>query len=411
MPSNVANQTFNPEAASEFWTLQNQALMRLQLYAIGKTHKILGDFLKVAKAAVNDSSADGSFGAMALLKAKSAIDGHWHTAFTEWTKLFEGLRRDAASLPFGVGKYLHAEWLGTVDVRKWAERKSTAKDRGNAAADAVFQPQLQAILDAAAQRVYKDKLLLSGRIWNLGEESRTGIQQVLFNALAEGKSAWDTARELEPFLGAGQDCPRWTRQRLYGLTKAEIAKGDRTGLISGDACAGQGIAYKALRVARTEIQAVHNMATEAMLSRMPWALKQRMTLSPSHPEKDVCDEFIAQSEDGQGAYPIGSGLLPVHPHCLCYWTSIDMPRDAFVGKLRGWMRSEEAWPEMDAYSKDMGEVFEPKVGALYVAAGLVGAVARAATALVTTTEVTPSIVGALDDWITGSEATIDGRFE
>lgn len=216
----------------------------------------------------------------------------------------------------------------------------------------VFDPQLEALLQQAAQRQYGG-YNLSQRLWKLSRRSESGIKQVVYNGIANGDSAYRIAQSLEKFLGFGADCPRWTSTRL-SLTKGDIAGGRRSGLYSGQACRGQGVAYNALRLGRNEIQIAHAMTTDYLMAQAPFITEEQIVLSPSHPVDDECDQVIANGRDGAGIYPKGTIDLPLHVHCLCFKVAVLMPQPVFDQRMKGWLNGREMWPEMDAYKKLMG---------------------------------------------------------
>lgn len=219
--------------------------------------------------------------------------------------------------------------------------------------DDVFGPQLRILLDVAEQYLYGDSLVLSARIWKIDRDARDGMNMVLLNGIQSGDSAWNVAKQLEQFLGAGQDCPRWTSTRLYGQTKKQIASGD-VGLLRDDACDGSGVSYNALRLARTEIQKIHNLATDRMMAQQPWVEEEQVHLSAAHPESDVCDDVTGGGRDGQGIYEKGEIELPLHPNCLCFKTAVLMSEKDFTSKLNAWLSDANAWPEMNRYASDLG---------------------------------------------------------
>jgi hypothetical protein len=141
---------------------------------------------------------------------------------------------------------------------------------------------------------------------------------------------------------------------LYRLTKKDIAAGDGRGLVSGGDCAGQGVAYNALRLARTEIQAVHHMADDAVRQATPWIKKEQIVLSHSHPKPDICDDVVQAGEGGQGIYPVGTIRLPLHPNCLCFKVSVQISEEEFGDKLADWVSGGQ-WPEMDQYGALIGQ--------------------------------------------------------
>ena len=141
-----------------------------------------------------------------------------------------------------------------------------------------------------------------------------GISQTLAAGVSQGSSAWQMAGALEKYLGAGRGCPRWTSARLR-LSKAAIAGGDLTGLLSGADCAAKGVAYNALRLARNELQVIHGISTDAAMAKMPWLFKEQISLSFGHAEEDECDQVVRGGENGAGIYPKGTITLPIHVHC------------------------------------------------------------------------------------------------
>lgn len=310
------------------------ALMRLQLWTTGETHRILAGFSRAAGDIIRRFE---SFDTTAMYQAQKAILREWDKAFVEtWLPTFKTLRREATSLPFGA--------LAVMHERLAAGRRETVES----IAPPVLDTQLAAIIQAANQRIYADGLTLSSRVWRLDKEAREGIQQTLMDGLVNQRSAWQIAKNLEQFLGANQDCPRWTSTRLNKLTKKDIASGDRRGLITGSACDGQGVAYKALRLARTEIQAVHGLATDQVMAAQPWVQAEQVMLSPGHPKSDICDDAA-----GLGPQPVGTTRLPLHPNCLCYKVAVMQPEEAFIERLHSWTAGG-ADPGMDTYSAFIG---------------------------------------------------------
>jgi len=377
------------------WQAQQAALMRLQLYLVMGTHTGLRGLVDLSRAALEEGQEAGDKGqeargkgqglewdALGTMLAVEGVTKAWTGWFGGWRRLFEGLRREGAALPFGTLGVLHREAFTNRRVSE------TVDDGGSGIGDwglgrleeatreplpVVFDPQLKAVLDGAASRVYGDGFNLSQRIWQLDQVSLTEIRRLVYEGVASGDSAWRIAQRLEGFLGAGAGCPRWARSRLYQLTKGEIASGDRTGLYTGEECDGQGVAYNALRLARNEIQIAHHAATDYVMSRIPWIEQERVLLSPAHPEPDVCDDVVGGGERGDGVYAKGEIGLPLHPQCLCYKQAVLMPPDEFADRLRDWMQGGY-WDEMDQYTGMVGADRET-VGEPSLLMGLAGRLA------------------------------------
>jgi hypothetical protein len=338
------------------------ALLRIHLALIGATHQgllALGESLRAILA--RNADEKGMLDTVGYFSAQQAIRREAEAFFVRWVTLFQALRWQAATLPIG-GLAVQHEWARGISSKFkvesskfWRGRVLLEQKEGGPDFDAVFRPQLEAVMTAANQRIYKDGIPLSARIWNLQEQSLQGIQQALAQGVADGNSAWNIAKLLQEYLGAGADCPRWTSTRLYKRTKQDIASGDRTGLYSGAACAGQGVAYNALRLARNEIQVAHGMATDSIFAKLPWVEKEAINLSPSHPDIGCeCEDVVVNGEDGTNVYPKGEISLPIHVHCLCYKTAVLMDDALFVEKLRGWTSGAQPWDALDEYAGYLG---------------------------------------------------------
>lgn len=324
-----------------------RAIVRLHLYFTGRTHEMMLEFsdkagAKILKAGGKDGVLNGTAG----LTLQGELLDLWEKTFQAWSEEFEKVRREAASIPFGVLAVFHDRLVvsNLEESRKLTE----------AVEDGVFSPQLEILLHSASEHLYGDSLNLSQRIWRMDRDAQDGITTVLLNGISNGTSAFDLAAQLEQYLGANADCPRWTSTRLYSRTKSQIATGDTTGLLSGKDCDGRGVSYNALRLARTEIQKAHALATDRILMSQPWVEKEKINLSAAHPETDICDDIARGGEKGEGVYDVGSIELPLHPNCLCYKTAVLMDEQEFTSRLRGWMTGQESWSEMDEYEELIG---------------------------------------------------------
>ena len=325
-----------------------KAVVRLHLFFTGRTHELFLGFSDKAQAIIlREAGADGLLDGVEGYRAQSAIAKAWGDTFTKWSDELQKARVEAGSIPFGVMAVFH-ERLVIPEVENQLQERVT---------DGVFSPQLEVLLNSSSNYLYGDSLNLSQRIWRIDRDARAGMNSVLMNGIANGSSAWDIASQLEQYLGANGDCPRWTSTRLYQKTKGQIASGDTGGLLTGNACDGRGVSYNALRLARTEIQKMHSLATDKVMAAQPWVEKEKIRLSAAHPEEDICDETVSGGEDGQGVYPVGEIELPLHPNCLCYKTAVLMDQKAFTDQLRGWMDGSQDWSAMDDYADMLnGEV-------------------------------------------------------
>lgn len=341
---------------------EQTALMRLQMFLTGETHRILSEMAaKITQRLLKAGEGEPIDAALAFqIQGDAALI--WRETMTQsWLPLMQALRREAASLAFGGLAVQINSVLG--QVRKITTETQIPRRTRNksfhfeeAVVDGIFSPQLNLLIQALNQRIYMDGLTLSSRIWKFDQESQEGIRRVIMQGVQDGSSAWDVAKKLEKYLGANSDCPRWTATRLYRLTKTDIALGNKTGLVRSEDCAGQGVAYNALRMARNEIQAIHHMANDAQMAEIPWIEKEQIVLSAAHPPLGCdCETVVAGGEGGQGIYPKGTITLPLHVGCLCFKLGLQPERKEFTSRLRAWMRQEESWPGMNEFASRYGD--------------------------------------------------------
>lgn len=335
-----------------------KASLRLQVYFTGRTHELFLEFGKQAAAVFlkygdDEGKLDGTRG----FRAQSDLLKEWGDTFKIWQDEFLQARIEAASLPYGAMAVRHERvLLSAISGQLQAESRNLNADSlalAERIEDGVFKPQIDVLLNVAAEHLYGDGINLNARIWQVDGAGRDAINQVIMQGVADGDSAWNLAKKLQQFLGAGEGCPRWTSTRLYGRTATDRAAGDTTGLLSGDACNGTGISYKALRLARTEIQKAHALATDKLLAAQPWVQMEKCNLSAAHPEPDECDDIAQGGEKSDGVYEVGTIEYPLHPNCFCFKTAVLMDEKAFTSQLNGWLNGE-SWQAMDDYKTMIG---------------------------------------------------------
>ena len=356
-----------------YW--QQMALVRLHLWVTGETHRLLIAFLDKLRPELDRAAdSDGNLAILSGPALQMAATDYWATFVADWLEMVQAARRHAAWIPFGQLSRLHLHYLEALNgltERRIHEAgpsigigypdepglpdvvKSFVFDRAPFILAAV-QARIDGLLFDAAAIKYSDGKKFSDRVWNLQNGGLNGMLGILGLAAAEGQSAWDTAKQLEEHLGIGADCPRWTKTRLYMLTKTDIALGDTTGLIRKP-CDTRGVAYDALRLARNEIQIVHHIATDRAFAQMPWVEMEQIILSPSHPPIGCeCEDVVVGGENSDGVYDKGQIVLPIHIQCLCFKVAILMDEDEFVQRMRGWMTGTAPWAEMDTYAEFLG---------------------------------------------------------
>lgn len=327
---------------------QNRALMRLLLRVQGESHRLLRSFHDDAVIIINQAvDAEGLVDGVALVQRIPALEVAFRATMSQWKALFEKAREQAASIPFGGLVVAHNYYFKSFDESRLEERVIDSQDVDTVVR--LWQGRRDRALAAAAQRIGGDGLQLSQRIWRLEDDGLQRIRSTLTMAMAERTSARDLAKLLEPVLGAGEGCPRWSMHRLYGMTAGERATSSK-GLFSGNECSGQGVAYNALRLARTELQYAHHAMASEIYANSPWVEGKHVRLSPAHPKIDICDSYASG-----GPYESGDQILPLHPNCMCYYEAALMPIDDFRKQVWGWVAGENGF--LDGYRDWSG--FDP----------------------------------------------------
>lgn len=343
--------------------LQHVALMRLTLRVMGETHRILGDLQQWLAGEVRGRAADdGAVGVAELAGLSNQMESRWRQAMQEWRRLFEAALVQAGSLPFGALVVQHNHFMGLVQplpastssaigegaFGRWGE---LVEDFSPAEVGTIinrWQDRRARALQAASERTMPDRLTLSQRVWRLENGGLQQIQGTLAGAYAERTNAYDLAARLEAQLGANQDLPRWTSTRLYRMTPTDRMNDER-GLLRGEENRGRGIAYNALRLARTEIQYANVYNHIEIARHTPWTTGKKVRLSPQHPVSDVCDGLA----EG-GPYAVQDVIIPAHPNCLCYEEYVVMEDKLFAQQVRGWLDGSNTF--LDDYQGWLGSI-------------------------------------------------------
>ena len=146
----------------------------------------------------------------------------------------------------------------------------------------------QTVLADYASRVDVEGLKISPDIWANNQTAL--IENQVMSAIVRGQSAISLAQNLEKFV------------------------------LGGSIGMGHSIAYKTMRLARTEINTAYHESRRLSAMASPVVQGMVWKLSNRHPKWDVCDLLAEQDlyGMGQGVYP--SAQLPPkpHPNCICY---------------------------------------------------------------------------------------------
>ena len=272
------------------------------LRTVEKTSKQMAGVYRQAYqdlAAKAGKQASGSLTQRWQQSMSESLNERMHQLNGEATAVISTSMQSAGQLP---GKAT-ADWLDMVISR------AGAKGAGDAYRSVLTRTSDEAMRQVLSGAAYLDSKALSKRIWKTTKRARDGINAVLQQGIAQKKSAYELAKDLEKFVkrNARQDYD-WTKvypDIPYWLQPISVEKHAQT-------------------LARTSINHAFYLAMVAAAEQNPFATCIHWQLSPQHYERqtlpngaDVCDEYAYHDEGlGLGNFPINAVPMP-HPNCLC----------------------------------------------------------------------------------------------
>ena len=175
---------------------------------------------------------------------------------------------------------------------------------------------VQAVIDAAATItipgdalafvrgfVANDGLQLSDRVWRIDQHARELVASRIQQAVIQGRSASEAARE---FIARGLAVPAELRAKIGDAAADQLAAQAGAALLKGPGAPLE----NAKRLFRTEINRAHGEAYMKAGEGTPGFAGWRYLLSPAHPEPDICDLLSSQN-----LYGLGSGVYPDRARC------------------------------------------------------------------------------------------------
>lgn len=177
--------------------------------------------------------------------------------------------------------------------------------------------------------VYETGWSLSNRIWGIQEKTMMDIHKVVANGIAQNKSVYDIAKDLEKYVDP-KSLKSWNWTKVYPGTSKKID-------------------YNAQRLARTLTQHAFQQATERTNNPNPFVEGYEWRSALIH------GRTCKQCEERNGTiYP--KGEVPMdHPQGLCtILPVVKQPLIEVSNRLADWVNSPEGtYPDIDAYYKWM----------------------------------------------------------
>lgn len=233
--------------------------------------------------------------------------------------------RGAAGSAAGLPVEAQASWLDTVLGRTGHSARA-----GGAFRSVLTRTPDEALKQVVTGQAYLDGKSLSKRIWSATGRLQGGIQDVIAQGIAQKKSAYQLAKDLEAYVNPKAREPMdWLK--VYPDISFPVH-----------------IDYNAQRLARSSINQAYAIANREAALLNPFVDCIHWALSPSHYERqvlpfgaDICDEYATHNEGlGIGNWPVKLVPLP-HAMCLCYqYAVVEKTTEACAKELRAWLDGE-----------------------------------------------------------------------
>lgn len=189
------------------------------------------------------------------------------------------------------------------------------------------------VTSVATGQIYEGPWSLSGAIWADVQTQQRDIQTIIARGIAENKSAFDIAKDLEKYVDPSAAKP-WDWSKVYPGVRRQID-------------------YSAQRLARTMVSHAYQQAFVRTTQKNPFVTKYKWEASNSD---RVCE--LCQERDGK---LFSKDDLPLdHPNGMCTYTAvIEDSMDQIADRLADWANGAED-PELDTWAKDMyGDQYKP----------------------------------------------------
>ena len=174
----------------------------------------------------------------------------------------------------------------------------------------------------ATGKLYGGNWSLSKAIWRSTRKAQKDIHTIIAEGIAQNKSAYDIAKDLEKYVNPGARKP-WNWSRVYPGTSRKID-------------------YNAQRLARTMVSHAYQLSFIRTTQKNPFVTKYRWMGSNSHRICPICAErdgkFFEKDE------------LPLdHPNGMCTFEAVmDGSMTDMADRVADWALGKPD-PELDAY--------------------------------------------------------------
>lgn len=177
-------------------------------------------------------------------------------------------------------------------------------------------------------KLYSGNWSLSKALWSTTQKTQKDIQIVIAQGIAQNKSAYDIAKDLEKYVdpSARKD---WDWSKVYPGTAKKVD-------------------YSAQRLARTMVSHAYQQAFVRTTQNNPFVTKYKWVSSGG---ARVCE--ICAARDGQ--YYAKTDLPLDHPNGMCTFIAvIDSSMESIADRIADWASGSKD-PELDAFASILKE--------------------------------------------------------
>lgn len=220
----------------------------------------------------------------------------------------------------------------------WLKEFGFSEDGLNAAFSYIPNDVVQRLVTG---QIYQGGWNLSQRIWSDNQQTQKDIYQIMARGLAEQKSVYEIAKDLESYVKPSAKLP-WNPVLAMRNTK--------TGEIEYKRIYKKQVDYNAQRLARTLAQHSYQQSFIATTQKNPFITSYRWHSNGSR----VCELCMARH-----LKVFKKDELPMdHPNGMCTMEPIVV--DDMVDQLADWFNSPDGtYPEIDAFAGNFGYEAKP----------------------------------------------------
>lgn len=195
--------------------------------------------------------------------------------------------------------------------------------------------------------VYQDGWTLSGAIWGYNKNVQEKINKIISIGTAQGKSAYEIAKELEQYVNPSarkhsKTISSWRYDREGNKIKDKVYFGK--------------IDYNALRLARTLISHAYQQSFENVNRNDPFVIGYRWLTSNFHGRVcEICRDRAETDKFGLGIGVFPKDQLPLdHPNGMCTFEAvIPYNMNEIAKRIGEWYKMPiGTFPDIDRYALD-----------------------------------------------------------